>query len=504
MAIEQQSASEDGDTLHTATLEEALAMAVSHHQEGDTEIAETIYRSILAAVPDQPDALQFLGVLLHGRGESREGAAMLREATRHAPENAGIWTNLGNVLHASGQSDAAVEAYRRAVEIAPGYPAPHSNLGTVHRARNELAEAEAEYVKALELDPHFADAWHNLAVVMLATRRFHQAVQSALRSIVVSPEGGFPRKLVDLAKARRQRMENAAAIFSAWLAEEPKDAEDAAYRQEIERDAGLANSWHNLAVVMLATRHFDEAARCGLRAASLDHNHRLTLRLVGHAHAQRGQMDKAAAVFRSWLAEEPGNPMALHYLAACEGKEIPARASDAYVETTFDSFAASFDEKLASLDYRAPGLVAAAVRAARGAERTGPQHPRRRLRHGPLRKRGPAHGGEIGRRRSVGRDARPGVAHRRLRCAGESRADRLPRRASGCLRRRAVGRHALLFRRARGVCRDGLRCAYARRDPGVLRRGHAGGRGGRLPPADERPLRAQRRLRRPRARRGGP
>ena len=38
---------------------------------------------------------------------------------------------------------------------------------------------------------------------------------------------------------------------------------------------------------------------------------------------------------------------------------MPARASDAYIEKTFDSFAASFDAKLAKLlDYRAPALVA--------------------------------------------------------------------------------------------------------------------------------------------------
>jgi predicted TPR repeat methyltransferase len=76
-----------------------------------------------------------------------------------------------------------------------------------------------------------------------------------------------------------------------------------------------------------------------------------------------GRRGEAAALYRKWLAEEPGNPVALHQLAACEGGEPPARASDAYVQTVFDSFAAHFDEKLASLDYRAPALLA---RAARG------------------------------------------------------------------------------------------------------------------------------------------
>jgi predicted TPR repeat methyltransferase len=46
-------------------------------------------------------------------------------------------------------------------------------------------------------------------------------------------------------------------------------------------------------------------------------------------------------------------------LSACTGRDIPARASDQYVEKTFDSFAASFESKLAKLSYRAPALVSA-------------------------------------------------------------------------------------------------------------------------------------------------
>ena len=45
-------------------------------------------------------------------------------------------------------------------------------------------------------------------------------------------------------------------------------------------------------------------------------------------------------------------------MAACSGRDVPARASDAFIEQTFDSFAGSFDSKLAKLLYRAPALVA--------------------------------------------------------------------------------------------------------------------------------------------------
>jgi predicted TPR repeat methyltransferase len=64
------------------------------------------------------------------------------------------------------------------------------------------------------------------------------------------------------------------------------------------------------------------------------------------------------AVFEEWLDEEPDNPIARHMLAACSGRDVPPRASDAFIEATFDSFADSFDAKLAKLLYRAPALVA--------------------------------------------------------------------------------------------------------------------------------------------------
>jgi predicted TPR repeat methyltransferase len=81
-------------------------------------------------------------------------------------------------------------------------------------------------------------------------------------------------------------------------------------------------------------------------------------RLLALAHCTLGEVDQAIGVFEEWLKEEPGHPIALHMLAACSGREVPPRASDGFIEQTFDSFAGSFDSKLAKLLYRAPDLVA--------------------------------------------------------------------------------------------------------------------------------------------------
>jgi predicted TPR repeat methyltransferase len=82
-------------------------------------------------------------------------------------------------------------------------------------------------------------------------------------------------------------------------------------------------------------------------------------RLLALAHCTVGEVEKAIQIYEEWLAEEPDEPIARHMLAACSGREVPQRASDGFVERVFDNFAASFDSKLAKLEYRAPALVAA-------------------------------------------------------------------------------------------------------------------------------------------------
>jgi predicted TPR repeat methyltransferase len=87
--------------------------------------------------------------------------------------------------------------------------------------------------------------------------------------------------------------------------------------------------------------------------------HREARKLLALAHCTLGEVDKAVDIFEQWLEEEPGDPIARHMLAACTGRDVPERASNGFVEKTFDSFAASFESKLARLSYRAPALVAA-------------------------------------------------------------------------------------------------------------------------------------------------
>ncbi len=136
---------------------------------------------------------------------------------------------------------------------------------------------------------------------------------------------------------------------------------EAAYREAVRLNPQHADAYHNLGVLLAATKRTKEAVICFHKVATLSPRHPETRRLLALAHCALGEPEKAVAIMQEWLKEEPGHPVALHALAACSGQDVPDRASDGYVESVFDGFASSFDSKLTSLSYRAPQIVAAMV-----------------------------------------------------------------------------------------------------------------------------------------------
>ena len=193
---------------------------------------------------------------------------------------------------------------------------------------------------------------------------------------------------------------------------------EAAYRTAIRLRPEHSDAYNNLGVLLNSQKRAREAAVCFSKVITLRPRDPQARRLLALAYCTLGEVDAAVAVFEEWLAEEPDHPVARHMLAACSGRDVPPRASDAFVELTFDSFAASFDAKLAKLEYRAPALVAEMLRASVADASAGLDVLDAGLRNRALRSPARALRAPVGRRRSLGADARPGARQGRLRRAG--------------------------------------------------------------------------------------
>ena len=63
---------DEQDGTEQVSVDQAMATAQSLHRKGQLDVAEKIYRRVLEAVSEYPDAMHFLGVLLHHRGRTDE------------------------------------------------------------------------------------------------------------------------------------------------------------------------------------------------------------------------------------------------------------------------------------------------------------------------------------------------------------------------------------------------------------------------------------------------
>jgi len=228
-----------------------------------------------------------------------------------APDYADALHFSGVLAHQTGEAERAITLIEKSIELDPDHPDWHSNLGIVLRDRLELEKATEAFRRAIAMAPNHANAHSNLGVVLRAQGQLAAAEE--------------------------------------------------AYRNAIRVDPAHIDAYTNLGILLNAQKRTQESVLCFCKVITLRPKHPDAKRLLALAHCALGEIDKAIEIFEQWVKDEPNNPIARHMLAACSKRDVPARASDAFIEKTFDSFAASFDAKLAKLLYRAPQLVAAAL-----------------------------------------------------------------------------------------------------------------------------------------------
>ncbi len=254
------------------------------------------------------DDAMAIAIQCQKNGHLAEAADIYRAILEQAPDHADAMHYLGVVFHQQGLVDEALPLIERSLALAPGRADWQSNLGIVFKAHGRLEDAVVAFRQAIALDPWHVNAYNNLGVLLRAQGQ--------------------------------------------------ADESEAAYRAALAIDPDHQDVHQNLGILFYGQRRLKEAVACFCKVITLDPKHGQALRLLAMCHCVIGEFDKAVEICERWVKGEPADPLARHTLAACSGRDVPPRASDEYVETVFDGFAASFDAKLARLLYRAPGLVA--------------------------------------------------------------------------------------------------------------------------------------------------
>ena len=338
-------------------LQQALDLAVEHHNGGRLPEAEGIYLQILQADPDQPDALHLFGLLAHQAGKSDvavdfitkalvlkpnypeallnlgnafkklgrldEAVARYGKALTLKPDNAEAHINLGNTLKELGRLDEAVAGYHKALTLRPDYAEAHSNLGNTLEELGRLDEAVASYHKAIGLKPGYAEAHYNLGVALQSLGQWDGAVESHQKAIDIKP--GFAEAHGNLGNALQElgRLDEAVASYRKHLAFKPGNAvahynlgnvlqemgrlEDAAasYRQVLTLKPDDAEAHNNLGNTLSKLERFDEAVASYHKAIGLKPDYAEAHTNLGNAHQELGLLEEAVADYRQALAADP-------------------------------------------------------------------------------------------------------------------------------------------------------------------------------------------------------
>lgn len=299
-----------------ATIPEAYAMAVQHHQAGQLEAAQRIGEQILAAQPDHAEALHLLGVVASQAGNNELAAGYIQRAIALNGADSAFHSNLGAVLKELGQLEQAAACCERALKLQPDSAAAHYNLGNVLMAQQKVDEAIAHFRRAVDLKPDFVVACNNLGNAYLVQKKFGDAASFFRRALELKPDyaealNNLGTALKELGKldeaitnfrraiAINQNLTDAFYNLGATLQLQGKlDESLAAYRRVIELKPGYADAYGNLGVALEELRQHDDAVACLVRAVQLKPNDATIRYNFGTVLLAQGRLNEAAARFR--------------------------------------------------------------------------------------------------------------------------------------------------------------------------------------------------------------
>ena len=203
-------------------MQEVLSNAMAMHKAGQLGPAAQLYQKVLAAEPDNAEALHLLGVLHHQQGDHARGRRVDRPRGGPAPECLRFHANLAEAYRAPGNSSGRSAACRMALRLKPDYPEALCNLGLAlqgwagrrrrsssstapcscgrtsprpqqpgHRAARTWASPTRPWThfrRAVELDPSFAPARTNLGPGALDSGQAEEALPHCHEAVRLQPK----------------------------------------------------------------------------------------------------------------------------------------------------------------------------------------------------------------------------------------------------------------------------------------------------------------------------
>lgn len=304
-------------------IERVFAQAIEHHQRGDLQQAEQLYRQVLSQRPDHAHALHYLGVVAHQVGQHAAALDLINRSLACDPSQSRFYNNAAEVLRAMGRPSDAASALRRALEISPDEPDYLGNLAIALFDLNELEEAEALFRRAIAGNPALPEPHLHLSRLLQKRGRMDDALREAKQAVEVAPghhNASLNLAMILLADKQLEEAETIcrrtisaapnysmaySALGSVLGAKRDHSAAADAFARSVSLNPNDHSAWNGLGVALLQCARFKEAGDAFTNAARLKPDSAGYYNNLASALEEQGEVDEALRVFEHAAAIDP-------------------------------------------------------------------------------------------------------------------------------------------------------------------------------------------------------
>jgi tetratricopeptide (TPR) repeat protein len=233
-------------------------IAVNWQRNREFRTEESVWRSAVAATPNNARAHNNLGSALNRANRHTEASAHYRRALEILPSYGKAYANLGAALLALGDANGALAQSRKAREFEPELAAAYFNAGAALQAMGQYDEAAAEYQMALERDDAYGQAYLNLGLLYKMQGDLERGIVYMRHAADLLPDDALV--FYNLGNALLQAGQAQKAIEH--------------YQFSLHIDAEQAEVWNNMGSAWAQLGHYAEAATHFQRAIELAPKHK--------------------------------------------------------------------------------------------------------------------------------------------------------------------------------------------------------------------------------------
>ena len=384
--------------------------ALSAHQQGDLEQAETLYQEFLTLHPTHVQALDLLGIVFAQCSRYSLAVEHFQAALEIEPKNVLILTHLASVVKSLGDYEQAKHLLTKAIKNQPDCTEALYKLGLLYQEETQYTQAQHYYSQALHYDNTLVDVLHSLALTLLKERRLPEAkekwlallkqkpdhVQSHFYLGIIAYEGDdfvaaeryfrfvlekAPNHVESLSNLgavllKKNAVDEAMTLFNNALSIDPSDLfartnlaatlltqgeVDKAKKEYIELLTFVPQDFtahFNLGAIFIEQRKWESASYHLKTAHNIDPHSFPVLKNLGNVFLKLHERDDAIKCYRRALSLSPDDETVSYLLTALTRSDAPQSAPRSYVEELFDNYAQNYDsELLDKLQYKVPELL---------------------------------------------------------------------------------------------------------------------------------------------------